>query len=238
MSISSSDVRDLGAPLVAEALGDLAELLLDQRRARGPRRRGSRAARAMRSMTSACSVLDLVGLQRGELRQAQVEDRAAPGSALSSKRVHQAARARRRGRATPRISSMTSSRLSSAMSRPSRMCARASFSAQLVLRPADDDLALVLDVVLRCTSRSEQRPRHAVDERDHVDAERRLHRRVLVELVEHDLRDRVALELDHEAHAAAVGLVLAGRRSRGSSCRWTRSAIFWIRPPSPPFLTL
>ena len=49
--------------------------------------------------------------------------------------------------------------------------------------------------------------RHAVDERDRVHAERRLHRRVLVELVEHDLRERVALELDHEAHAVAVGLV-------------------------------
>ena len=35
----------------------------------------------------------------------------------------------------------------------------------------------------------------------------RLHRRVLVELVQHDLRDRVALELDHQPHAALVGLV-------------------------------
>ena len=52
-----------------------------------------------------------------------------------------------------------------------------------------------------------QRARDVVDERDHVHAERRLHRRVLVELVQHDLRDRVALELDHEAHAALVGLV-------------------------------
>ena len=34
-----------------------------------------------------------------------------------------------------------------------------------------------------------------------------LHRRVLVELVEHDLGDGVALELDHQAHAALVGLV-------------------------------
>ncbi len=30
---------------------------------------------------------------------------------------------------------------------------------------------------------------------------------MLVELVEHDLRDRVALELDHQTHAALVGLV-------------------------------
>ena len=32
-----------------------------------------------------------------------------------------------------------------------------------------------------------QRPRHAVDQRDHVDAEAGLHLGVLVELVEHDL---------------------------------------------------
>jgi hypothetical protein len=44
-------------------------------------------------------------------------------------------------------------------------------------------------------------------ERDRVDAERRLHRGVLVELVEHDLRDHAALELDHDPHALAVGLV-------------------------------
>ena len=35
----------------------------------------------------------------------------------------------------------------------------------------------------------------------------RLHRRVLEELVEDDLGDHAALELDHQAHAVAVGLV-------------------------------
>ena len=78
---------------------------------------------------------------------------------------------------------------------------------QLELGPPDDDLALVADVGLdRLAQR--QRPGHAVDERDHVDAERRLHRRVLVELVEHDLGDGVALELDDQAHPALVGVVL------------------------------
>jgi len=46
-----------------------------------------------------------------------------------------------------------------------------------------------------------QRPRDAVDERDRVDAERRLEPRVLEELVERDLRDGVALQLDLNAHA-------------------------------------
>ena len=79
-------------------------------------------------------------------------------------------------------------------------------AAQLVLGAAHDDLALVIDVVADHLAQR-QRARHVVDQRDHVDAERRLHRRVLVELVEHDLGDRVALELDHDPHPVAVGLV-------------------------------
>ena len=38
-----------------------------------------------------------------------------------------------------------------------------------------------------------------VDEGEHVRRERRLHRRVLVELVQHDVRVGVAAELHHEA---------------------------------------
>jgi hypothetical protein len=48
-------------------------------------------------------------------------------------------------------------------------------------------------------------------EREHDHAERRLHRRVLVQLVEHHARDGVALELDHDAHAVAVRLVAQRR---------------------------
>jgi hypothetical protein len=71
---------------------------------------------------------------------------------------------------------------------------------QAVLRPPHDDVALVVDVVLD-DRRQRQRARHPVDEGDHVHAERGLHRRVLVELVEHDLRHGLALELDDHAHA-------------------------------------
>ena len=49
--------------------------------------------------------------------------------------------------------------------------------------------------------------RPAADQRQRVDAEARLQGRVAVELVEHDLRHRVAADLDHHAHAVAVGLV-------------------------------
>ena len=49
--------------------------------------------------------------------------------------------------------------------------------------------------------------RLAAVERQHVDAEADLQRRVSVELVENHLGHRVALDLDHHAHAAAIGFV-------------------------------
>ena len=48
----------------------------------------------------------------------------------------------------------------------------------------------------------------AVVEREHDDAEGGLHRGVLVELVQHHVRDGVALELDDDPHAVLVGLVV------------------------------
>ena len=60
---------------------------------------------------------------------------------------------------------------------------------------------------------------------------------MLEELVQRDLRDRVALQLDLDPHPGPVGVV--GERSEISvitlSC--TRSAIFLITPDSPPFFT-
>ena len=44
---------------------------------------------------------------------------------------------------------------------------------------------------------------------EHDDAEGGLHRGVLVELVQHDVGDGVALELDDHPHAVLVGLVVA-----------------------------
>ena len=70
--------------------------------------------------------------------------------------------------------------------------------AQLVLEAARDDLALVLEVVPEQIAQAE-RPRHAVDERDRVVAERRLQRGVLEELVQRDLRHDVALQVDLDA---------------------------------------
>ena len=77
---------------------------------------------------------------------------------------------------------------------------------QAVLAAPGDDFDLVRDVHLERAPQVEH-ARHAVDERDHVRGEVRLHRRVLVELVEHHLRVRVALEVDHEPDRVAGGEV-------------------------------
>ena len=92
------------------------------------------------------------------------------------------------------------------------VCARERL-AQLELRAAGDDLALEVEVVPD-ELEERQRPRHAVDERDGVVAERRLQRRVLEELVERDLRDGLALQLDLDAHARSCRSSPAGRRPR------------------------
>ena len=80
--------------------------------------------------------------------------------------------------------------------------------AQAELRAADDDLDLVVDPV-RDEAVERQRARHAVDDREHVRAEVLLQLRVLVEVVQHDLGDGVALEHDHEALAGAAGGLVA-----------------------------
>ena len=102
----------------------------------------------------------------------------------------------------PRINVMIASIMSSALSRPSRMCARsrALFSRYWLRRVMTSTWCA--DVDLERLAQVEQ-PRHAVDERDHVRGEVRLHRRVLVELVQHHLRVGVALQLDDEADGVA-----------------------------------
>ena len=49
--------------------------------------------------------------------------------------------------------------------------------------------------------------RAAAGERHHIGREARLQRRVAIELVQHDVGHRLALQLDHQAHAVAVALV-------------------------------
>ena len=74
------------------------------------------------------------------------------------------------------------------------------------LGPTPDDLDLMVDVV-RQGLREVERARDAVDERQHVDPETRLHRRLLEQIVQHDVGVGVALQIDHE-----TGLLLGRGR--------------------------
>ena len=73
-------------------------------------------------------------------------------------------------------------------------------------RAARDDFAPVPQECLEHFLEAEEL-RLAVDERDHVDAEHGLERRLREEVVEHHFGDFAALQLDDHAHAVLVGLV-------------------------------
>src|SRR4029077_14431269 len=78
--------------------------------------------------------------------------------------------------------------------------------AQLELRAPRDDDALEVEIVANELEEREG-PWHALDEGDSVVAESRLQAAVLVELVENDLGDRLALQLDLDPHARLVRVV-------------------------------
>ena len=80
--------------------------------------------------------------------------------------------------------------------------------AQPVAGAPHDDLDLVVDPVPD-EPVERQRARHAVDQREHVGAEVVLQLGVLVEVVEHDLGDGVALEHDDQPLAGAAGRLVA-----------------------------
>ena len=90
--------------------------------------------------------------------------------------------------------------------------------AQPVGGAPDDDVELVVDVVADHLVEP-QRARHAVDDRQHVGAEAGLQLGVLVEVVQHHLGDRVALELDHDPHADAVAALVLDVGDAGAACR-------------------
>ena len=180
-------------------------------------------------------VLDPLALERGQRAQAEVEDRL--GLDLGElELLHQAlARSLRVGRGPDQRDhgvqvvqrdQVTQKNVGSRF----RL-------AQLVLQPASDDLALEVKVVAEQVAEREC-PRHAVDESDRVVAPGRLQRRVLVELVQHDLGDRLALQVDLDAHPGLVGEILDVGNLRKITLSLTRSAIFLITPESPPLFTL
>ena len=81
---------------------------------------------------------------------------------------------------------------------------------EIVARAPRDDIFLIRNVVVQHFLEVEDL-RLAVDERQHDDAEAVLQLRVLVELVEDDIRIRVAAQVDDDAHAAAVRLIIERR---------------------------
>ena len=78
--------------------------------------------------------------------------------------------------------------------------------AQAELRPAAHDLAAVVEEYQHHVL-ERQLLRAAVDDGEVYDAEGRLQLRARIELAQHEVRVRVALELDDYAHAVSVGFV-------------------------------
>jgi len=91
----------------------------------------------------------------------------------------------------------TSSMLSTAIFRPSRMCLAVLRALELELGAADDDGMAVLDEVLEQLLQVHLL-RRAVDQGEHDRAEGGLHLRVRVEPVQHHHRDGIPLQLDHD----------------------------------------
>ena len=78
---------------------------------------------------------------------------------------------------------------------------------EVELRAARNHVHLEVNVMLEHVAQR-QRFRLAVHDCEHDHAERRLHLREAVQLVQHDLRGRVALDGDDDHHAVAVGMIV------------------------------
>jgi hypothetical protein len=196
-------VDDLGPPLVAVGLGDLRQFLLDQ--GQDPRLVAEDLPQFLDPLNQVgVLLLDLVRLERGQTAQSELED----GLGLHHGQFEplDQAGARDLGGLRPADQRDDLVEIGKRDQQPLQHVCALLGPAKLVLGAPDDDLALVVDVVAdHLTQR--QRARHVVDQRDDVHAERLLHRRVLEQLVQHHLGDRVALELDNDPHPVAVRLV-------------------------------
>ena len=78
--------------------------------------------------------------------------------------------------------------------------------AEQELRPAGDDFLAVVDEVLDQLLQP-HRPRLAIHQRDVDHAHRDLARRVLIKLVDDDIRIGVALQIDHDPHRVLRGRI-------------------------------
>ena len=195
--------RDLGAARVAVLLADLGQLLEHDLEHAGVA--GQQALQVLDARPHLGQLVEhALALERGERAQAHLEDRV--GLALAEREaLHQ--RAARGGRVVGGADQRD--HLVEVVEHEGQALedVRARLGlAQVVDGAPDHHLAAEVEEVAQHLLQRE-RLRAAVDERQHVDAEGGLQRRLLVELVERHVGRGVALELDHHADALAVALV-------------------------------
>ena len=105
-----------------------------------------------------------------------------------------------------RITSIMRSMLASATVRPSTICARSrALRSSKIVRRVTTSRRWRTNA--SSTSLQRQQARLAIDQRDHVDAERDLHLRLLEQVVQQHVGHRVLAHFDDDAHAVLVGLV-------------------------------
>jgi hypothetical protein len=154
--------------------------------------------------------LELLDLEAGELREAHVEDRFGLPLGELEARLQLRARHRRVVRRANELDHRVD--VVDGDLEPLENVLAVERLVEIELRAANDDFVAMRDVVLehfleRHHLRHELPRVHVGHEREHDHAERALHCGVLVQLVQHHARNRIALELDHDAHAVAIGLV-------------------------------
>ncbi len=207
--------HDLGASVIAERLADLLHLLLENAH---PLRLGGQDALQLLDRGAHLLQLgvQLFDLEPGELGQAHVED----GIALLLAEAEPLPQLRvGLGRVLRLPDDLDD--LVDVVDRDLEAVEDVLPSLRRVeieLGPPDDDLVPVVDEVLEQLLQVHDLG-GAVGERQHDHAEGGLHLGVLVELVQHDVGNGVALQLDDDPHALLVGLVIDVRRSPRSSSR-------------------
>ncbi|VWM13599.1 Uncharacterised protein [Collinsella intestinalis] len=194
---------DLGATLVAELAGDLAHLLLDHAEDLLLMRKqvlvvGDRATQALELL------LDLVALQAGEAAELHLEDGrgllGGKAKALDEAGAGLGVRLRGADDGDDLVDMVEGHEIALEDVRAGLGLLEVEAGA------AGHHVDLVIDVVLQHLAQR-QALGNAVDQREVVRAEGGLQRGVLIQVVEHDLRDDALLELDDEAQALLGGLV-------------------------------
>jgi hypothetical protein len=201
--MSARRLHDLGAARVAVELLEAQQLLLDLLSTRRSLPRMARKALDRRHQL-AVLLHHLLALEAGQALQAHVEDRL---------RLHVGEREadHQRSRASPgsrleRMVAITFVEVVERLENAFQDVGAFLGLAQVEARAADDHRLPVVEEALQQLLQR-QHARLLVDDGEQDDAEGHLHRRQLVELVEHHLADDAALELDDDADAVAVALV-------------------------------